>query len=633
MIKLKQSADWTNSLSGKWLLGHFIESGFGRQVSNMWAEMLYNRSFREVPEYKAPMWEWLGLSREYYNSNAPFWHNGYEEFDWEYIGNPRVNRTLGTHTYKGMSSLMLKNTHDGSICGVSQKGLHLQSKRKYKFRVFAGLRGEIDEAGLNGFGDTIHSDVACNLQIKIGELQKSFPLTTVPKEFVWEFTADKNEVSTIEITFLFKGSLILSYTSLMPNDTLGGWRKDVVEKMKEVAPSVARFPGGCFVSFYDWESSIGDRDSREPQPSFYWGGLEENDVGLDEFLHLSELVGFDPQVCFNMMTSTPFKARQLVEYLNAPKDCGMGRLRMLNGRSSPYNVQLFEMDNEPGRKWTARQYAEQCVAFAQEMRLADPNIKLMLAAYSYIPETLPQILEIAGKDIDYIIYRVGNPEFVNGILSVIREYNKNNGTCITMVNTEWLPSCRSIEPFEDPNVPTDFSWKGEITNNYATIFSTHQISWNYALNGARRLLDYISYGGEFTLANFNNTCNTWGQNVIEATKDTSYLSCMGKVFAWFATWYQPSYANVYETGNNSLYAIAISSCSEVEHIVIVNHLSSIQQVQLPDGEWICSGGLIGDSRLAHITEDNDCIKPYHVSTNSNNEINIDPLCIVRFTRS
>lgn len=173
-------------------------------------------------------------------------------------------------------------------------------------------------------------------------------------------------------------------------------------------------------------------------------------------------------------------------------------------------VRLFEMDNEPGRKWTARQYAQKCVEFAREIRLADPGIELMLAAYAYDPELLPIMLEIAGKEIQYVIYRQGNPEFVHQILPVIREYNRKNGTDLKLVNTEWLPSCHSPEPFEDPRMPLDFRWHGEVTNDYANIFGTQQISWNYALNGAHRLLDYISYGGEFALANFNNMCNTWG---------------------------------------------------------------------------------------------------------------------------
>lgn len=632
MTKLRQSCEWTKKPSGKWILGHFIESGFGRQVSGMWAEMLYNRSFRDVPEYKTTVWEWLGLDRTHYNDNAPFWHNGYEEFDWEYVGNPNVKRSLGTHTYKGMSSLMLENLRNGNVCALMQKGIHLQKDREYCFRIFAGLQGELDGADINGFGDTKYDDTTKELQVKLGSRSKIFTLTTISQEFEWTFAATEDEIAEIEVSFDFEGTLLLSYASLMPKDAMGGWRKDVVEAMRKIAPSVVRFPGGCFVSFYDWESSVGDRESREPQPSFYWGGLEENDVGLDEFMHLSKLVGFEPQICFNMMTSTPFKARQLVEYLNAPEDCGMGRLRMLNGHKDPYNVTLFEMDNEPGRKWTAKQYAEQCVLFAREMRLADPDVRFMLAAYSYVPEALPVLLEIAGKDIDYIIYREGYPEFVKKILPVLCEYNRINNTNIALVNTEWLPSCHSIEPFEDTRVPTDFSWKGEITNDYATIFSTHQISWNYALNGAHRLLDFISYGGDFVLANFNNLCNTWGQNVIEATKVTSYLSCMGKVFEWFSSWYQPCYAMCYETGDNALYALAVRFLNGEERIIVINHSSSPRKLVLPDGEWECEGGLVGESRLAHMAENEDCTKNCMVNIDDSNLTVLNPLSIFCFER-
>lgn len=94
-----------------------------------------------------------------------------------------------------------------------------------------------------------------------------------------------------------------------------------------------------------------------------------------------------------------------------------GSLRMQNGHKEPYGVRLFEMDNEPGRKWTACQYAEECVKFAREMRLADPDIELMMAAYTYSPELLPDMLEIAGKDIQYVIYRQGDPDFVHKIPS------------------------------------------------------------------------------------------------------------------------------------------------------------------------------------------------------------------------
>lgn len=397
---------------------------------------------------------------------------------------------------------------------------------------------------------------------------------------------------------------------------LGLDEEHYVEKLKEVKPSVVRFPGGCFVSFYNWESSIGDRDERDVQESYYWGGLEENDVGLDEFMQLSELVGFEPQMCFNMMTSTPFKAMQLVEYLNAPSDAGMGRLRFLNGREKPYSVRLFEMDNEPGRKWTAHQYAKECVRFARQMRQADPNIEFMLAAYSYAPELLPQMLEIAGGEISYVIYRQGNPAFVNQILPVIREYNKLHGTNLRLVNTEWLPSCKSLEPFEDPQIPQDFSWQGKVLNDYKGIFSTQQISWNYALNGAARLLDYISYGGEFALANFNNMCNTWGQNVIEATKDTCYLSCMGHVFAFFSRVFEPCTAAAVKTENPYLYALATKTQNGKEQRYLINRGSKAQEVKLPlpasdeQNAWIVCDGLIGKGRMYGEKETQKTVQAY-----------------------
>ena len=619
MNRLKFSDTWTKKKSSSWIFGNFIESGFGRQVDGMWSEMLYNRAFREVPPYNPATWEWLGIDREHYGKLAPFWHSGYEENDWEIVGNPKVSRSCGNYTYKGTTSYLLENKNEGESCGLRQHGIHLQHGREYIFQITAGVRGDIGSAGLNGFGDTIHSGKSYPLFIKLGSAETNFLLTTEVKKYEWNIKPDSWEDAALSIKFDFEGTLILACVSMMPSDHVNGWRREVVEQLSTVSPSVVRFPGGCFVSFYNWEKSIGNRDTREPQPSFYWGGLEENDVGLDEFMDLSEQVGFEPQICFNMMTSIPFKARQLVEYLNAPEDVGMGRLRKLNGHPVPYKVKLFEMDNEPGRKWTAVQYAQQCVEFAKEMRQADSSVQFMMAAYSYAPELLSQMLEIAGREINYVIYRQGNPQFVKSILMVLEEYNTKNDTDIRLANTEWLPSCKSCEPFDDPDVPVDFSWHGEITNNYKTIFSIHQMSWNYALNGAHRLLDYISYGGDFALANFNNMCNTWGQNVLEATKDTCYLSCMGKVFAFFNRTFFSCIAADVETGDELLFALVINSLDGRERLYLVNHSSSEKTVMLPQKKsvsekWNCIDGLVGRRRLSGEKENTSVVESYSVGS-------------------
>lgn len=608
MAVLNVKNEWTKKPVSNWIFGGFIESGFGRQVDGLWAEMLYNRAFREVEPFKYATWEWLGLEAEYYNENMPSWHSGYEEYDWEDIGAPERSYTCGSHTYKGLTSLVLKNKEAG-LCGLSQDGIHLEKGRKYDFRLFAGVRGRLEEAGLNGFGETIQDgqESGKTLKVKIGKKERVFELETIPKYFTWELEADETEVVQISLTFEWAGSLVLSSASLMPSDNMGGFRKEVIEQLRIAAPSVVRFPGGCFVSFYDWQRTIGDRDKREPQTSFYWGGLEENDLGLDEFIEMSKLVGFEPQLCFNMMSSEPFNARQLVEYLNAPEDVGMGRLRMLNGHKEPYGVRLFEMDNEPGRKWSAIQYSEKCVEFAREMRLADPSIELMFAAYVYPAEVLPEMLEIAGKDINYVIYRQGSPDFVKKVLPVIREYNEKNGTNLKLVNTEWLASCYSIEPFENPDMPLNFRWRAAITNNYLDILGTHQISWNYALNGAHRLLDYISYGGDFALANFNNMCNTWGQNIIEASKDKCWMSCMGEIFAMFKRVFESCTASEVDCDDSRLFAVATETVSGKKQLYLINHSSSDITAELPAGQWKVVDGLQGSGRMAHITETETCI--------------------------
>ncbi len=597
MPTITTGSKWTKVQSDRRVFGGFIESGFGRQVSGMWSEMLYNRAFKEVPAYTAPTWEWLGLDASMYNSNAPFWHSGYEEHDWETVGGAALHRTLGTLTFKGLTTLIVENPHQDAEAGLRQRGIYLEAGREYRLRLFAGRRGESGEAGLNGFGDTIHSDDARPLRVRLGGFEWEAPLTTVCDKFEWSFTAECSERTALELVFDWQGAAILVCASLMPCDNLDGWRADVVELMREAGPSVVRFPGGCFVSFYDWERSIGDRDARAPMPSYYWGGLEENDVGLDEFMRLAELVGFEPQICFNMMSSTPYKARQLVEYLNAPADVGMGRLRALNGHAAPYGVRLFEMDNEPARKWTARQYCEQCVAFAREMRLADPDIELMFAAYAYPPELLGDMLELVGGDVQYVIYRQGEPEFVRNVLPIIREYNARHGAALRLVNTEWLPPCDSIEPFEDPEIPTQFSWRGEMLNDYRKVFSIQQISWNYALNGARRLLEYLGYGGEFALANFNNMCNTWGQNLIESYCEGSELSNMGRVFALFRRNFRPCTACDTRVDDTRVYAQRLRD-ELGDALYVINHSSTPLRVRLPAGEWSFCAGLSAPDRLA-----------------------------------
>src|ERR1700752_1255650 len=50
-------------------------------------------------------------------------------------------------------------------------------------------------------------------------------------------------------------------------------RLDVLEAVKGLNVSILRYPGGNFVSGYDWKDGIGPKDQRPARPELAWGGV------------------------------------------------------------------------------------------------------------------------------------------------------------------------------------------------------------------------------------------------------------------------------------------------------------------------------------------------------------------------
>lgn len=535
------------------IFGNFVEAGFGRQVSGMWSEMIYNRSF-ELPETIVHFWDleptvqWWMFPKEMYNPDAPFWHSGYEECDWE-VTDPQLmtlSRIIGAESYKGLGSLQMTKPNE-ERAGIIQKGIYFEAGKSYAFDLLAGIRQTYPKLtrSLPGYKPLDTEEIRKPFELIIREeadpahilFQQSFEVMATQEHHTCtipdlHFTGRV----CVELSYAWKGNMCLSCVSLMPTDNVHGWRKDVVALLKEMRVPVLRYPGGCYASFYNWRNYVGPRDLRPTTYSYYWGGFDDNDASIDEFLQLCDEVGCEPEICINMMTSTPFKAAEFVEYLNGPDDSPMGRFRQENGVKRNRKVRIFEMDNEAGRKWSPLQYAYACVDFAKAMKAVDPDIELMMMTYSFSNNEyyIDQQLEIAGPYIDYIIARSGGAQFVSRTLAKIRAYNAKHGTHIRLTNTEWLSPSSSPEPFDDPAIPQFHAWRPKTETDYRNVMSFRQIRWFYALNGAARLMDYLSYGGEYYLANFNNCVNTWGQNVIEAAKEGAWLSPMGEVFKFFA---------------------------------------------------------------------------------------------------
>ncbi len=531
-----------------YILGNFVECGFGRQTNGMWAEKIFNRSFQQIPPYKDITWHWLSLNREQYNENAPFWHSGYEEYNWEVIKNyeKATEYTVGTESHKGFSSFMVINDKEGEKQGLKQKRIYINRNEKCKFEIFAGFLTDYAMKlippleGVTSAAEVKYESRELKIELLSEDGGKKIfkgicELKPVQSHFTMEI--DPGEFSgfaTLCLSFKFAGTLLLSWCSLMPLDSVNGWRKDVVEKLKEVGVPVLRFPGGCYTTFFNWREWAVPRNERKALPSFFWGGLDENDTGIDEFLDLCEATGAQPQICINMMTSNAFEAAQLVEYCNGSDDSSMGKLREFIGIKRNMKVKIWEMDNEAARKWSPMQYAEKVVEFAVKMREVDPDIFIMMEYYTFGVENLKPMLQIAGKHIDAVIHRNTDKELIGFSNSILSEYNKVNNTSVVFVNTEWLSEVRWPVPFNDGDVPHDFNMGSYGRGDYKKSLSYRQISWFYALNAAGIISDFVNFKDDIYLANFNNCVNTWGQNIIEASKEDAWLSLCGEVFKLFA---------------------------------------------------------------------------------------------------
>jgi alpha-L-arabinofuranosidase len=346
----------------------------------------------------------------------------------------------------------------------------------------------------------------------------------------------------------------------------------VVEGLRRVWPRIIRFPGGCFASFYHWRDGVGPRHERRPRESVFWGGLEYNDVGTDEYVQLCRMLRAEPFLCVNMMTGSPEEAADWVAYCNAARNHPMGRLRALNGNPEPYGIRYWELDNETYRKYGPEEYARRSVEFARAMKSVDPSIQIVMVGYGPFNAELGRMLGIAGGFIDLVSDRAKGENHLRRDLEVIANYNRRTGRSIRLCNTEWLAPWSEVPPDSgalnvallDPNMS----------------LQEQQIRWRYAMNAARQLLVFQRLGGDLEFANFNNLANSWGQNVVECPKEKVFLSAAGLVFEMFsrspAAWPLKLRLGNGEHGLEAQAAWSLDRQSLV--LVVLNYAASEKQV-------------------------------------------------------
>ncbi|MBE6904243.1 MAG: alpha-N-arabinofuranosidase [Ruminococcaceae bacterium] len=191
-----------------------------------------------------------------------------------------------------------------------------------------------------------------------------------------------------------------------------GFRKDVAEAVKELNISVIRYPGGNFVSGYNWEDGVGPIELRPKKLELAWNSVETNMVGTDEFCTYCKKIGSEPMLAVNLGTRGPDEARQLVEYCNSRAGTKYADMRIANGYKEPHNVKYWCLGNEMDGPWqigrkTAYEYGRVAEESAKLMKLTDPSIKLIVCGSSSNllpthPDWEREVLELTYDSVDYI---------------------------------------------------------------------------------------------------------------------------------------------------------------------------------------------------------------------------------------
>jgi alpha-N-arabinofuranosidase len=385
------------------LFGNFIEL-LNDVVPGMWAEMLNDRSFEGV----------LPLSNWCYYDGAP----DICDRQWD------TNSTWQLDTqnpFNGARSARLAASRS-KPASLTQSGLSTKAGVTYTFSGY--LRSE--NPGLN-MSLILKTLLPNGKWMTLGSTKVSSLTQRWEKHAARLVSAGATDRAVFELKVEGTGSLWADKLSLMPADNLSGWRRDVIETIKEVRPSIVRWGGSvCDPGGYRWKNGIGDRELRTPFPNKVWGRLDPNDVGVDEFCQFCEFVGVEPLICLSF-SDGPESAGDQVEYCNGDTRTTWGARRAANGHPAPYHVKYWQVGNEISGDDT--NYLNQFGAFARLMKQRDPSIQLMT---SYPGR---QLLERSGADISFICPHHYTTDFP----ACTREFE----SLTSMIET--IPNCSNIK--------------------------------------------------------------------------------------------------------------------------------------------------------------------------------------------
>ena len=356
-----------------YIYGQFIEH-LGRCIyGGLWAEMLEDRKFFFPVTGEAPPWtlfkpgdrSWDGEGHPYeLLTRSP----------WLIIGPREAVAMAREAVYVGEHTPEIALAGDGERRGIVQERLGLIEGKDYTGRIVLA-------------GDASAAPVEVSLVWGGGASDRqTVTIDRVNAEYVKSplaFTArGSSDNGRLEIVGRGKGHLRIGAMSLMPADNIYGWRADTVALLKELNSPVYRWPGGNFVSGYDWKDGVGDPDRRPPRKNPAWKGIEHNDVGLHEFLFLCREINAEAYIAVNTGLGDAEAAAAEVEYVNGDPSTPMGSWRARNGHYQPFGVKWWAIGNEMYGDWqlghmSLEQYLKKHNQVVEAMRAVDSSIRVV----------------------------------------------------------------------------------------------------------------------------------------------------------------------------------------------------------------------------------------------------------------
>ena len=332
---IEVDTDKTREPISKYIYGQFIEHMGKCIYGGIWAEKIKDRkfNFQVTPNYEP-----------YDTTTDDQWNTGPYKYlaasPWQIVGDPETVDTDSSNSYVGKYTPVVHAEDNDKAQGIRQYHLDVEEGQAYTGRII--LSGEKSVLPIKV--KLITGDKVAYEKInKISSNYEKYPIDI--------FAPSSCENAKLEIISKGEGNFKIGTISLMPSDNIKGWNKEVVKKMKKLDSPIYRWPGGNFVSGYNWRDGIGKRDKRPPRTNPAWTGVESNDVGLHEYMELMEILNSEAFICVNTGLGTVEEVAEQVEYVNGAKDTEMGQLRAKNGHPDPYDVKYWAVGNEMFGDW------------------------------------------------------------------------------------------------------------------------------------------------------------------------------------------------------------------------------------------------------------------------------------------